>query len=97
MICTVLQEDEEQPTRQGRAVHQLAEEVGIIRRSFKKAIHVVADQDSTIRAKRSLRKMKKVDDQMVDELVSRLKNMDVVLVRKMRAGMSNFGELVRKA
>ena len=86
LFLLLLQEDDEPSDRRGRALHRLTEEVGVIRRSFKKAIHIVADQDQSLRDKRSLRRMKKVDDEMVDELVSRMKNMDVVLVRKMRAG-----------
>ena len=69
--------------RNRRAVHQLAEEVGILRRSFKKAIHVVMDQDQ--REKRSGKMLKEVDDQLVEDLVEQMKDMDTVTIRKMRA------------
>ena len=44
--------------------------------------------EESTRVKRSVKHLKKVDDELVDELVDQMKSFDLVLVRKMRAGKS---------
>ena len=44
--------------------------------------------EESSRMKRSVKQLKKVDDELVNELVEQMKGLDPVLVRKMRAGKS---------
>ena len=77
-------------------VDELKEEVGVLRRTFKKAVEIVLEErePQVSRSRRSTHhqvrlRLKNLDQNLASDLAHSMKDMDDELIRKIRAG-NNF-------